>query len=147
MLAGEALYTLLRVAYLCIFTLPFHCLCLPDCATPIPRPESIDDVNPGATAKASAAAAAGDDVVMPPPSAKARSRSVRRKDPVRAKADAAGSDASMNGGGSRGSSVDEGGVGDANACAWVCQICSGHRTEKERFAFNRRKLSVRLAAS
>ncbi|CAM9232020.1 unnamed protein product [Pylaiella littoralis] len=128
------------------------------CATPIVRPtekksaapESTDDVDPGATAEASpaAAAAAGDDVAMPPPSAKARSRSVRRKGPVRSKADAAGSDACIDSGGSLRKSVDGGEAEDPRAGEWVCQICSGARTEKERFStIRRQKPGVRLAAS
>ncbi len=57
-----------------------------------------------------------------------RSRPARRKAPARAKADAAGSDSSSEG------SSDG---GDPHAGEWLCQICSGERTEKMRFPYNR----------
>lgn len=65
----------------------------------------------------------------------ARSRTARRKDvvPKKGKLDGA------KGGGSSSGSVGEGEgeADDSSSESWVCRICSGHRTEGQRWTFNR----------
>lgn len=65
---------------------------------------------------------------------KTTTKRVRRKAPVRGKADAADGGSSSDS-----SSVDERDADDPNAGEWVCQVCSGDRSERERYSFNRWK--------
>lgn len=65
---------------------------------------------------------------------KGTSKRIRRKAPGRGKADAADGGSSSDS-----SSVDERDADDPHAGEWVCQVCSGDRSEKERYSYNRWK--------
>lgn len=65
---------------------------------------------------------------------KSTSKRVRRKAPARGKADAADGGCSSDS-----SSADEQDADDPYAGEWVCQVCSGDRTERERWSYNRWK--------